>query len=373
MSQVSLIIHLHHPYHPARFSLQDQAVQDRQGDLVSTRKSLLSAADSVFGPLASMLGQVVEKKDGPGIGLTISGPLLTQLEQWAPDTLEAWQHVWRLPEVEILPQAQAYSPELLWDRDAWLRSLQEYRERVSLLGATLSPVSWNPGYLFIRYLAWPLQDTGIRGSLVDGDSFGWGGSMANRISRVPFQHSFRMLTRNSWWSQQIEQLNGLLHGPAMEAKRFLAELSACPDSPVVLSIDLSHWLSRPGLIPSGIEFLKILLEKGGDMGINWVSPGKVLAENEPVADWTPTDWVVLPSQRGLLNDQWATPVASDVMNTWMEMKDRGVSVPYDLIDTELLGSLDSPDHWVSPGLGKAGHVYSKLMGQLAAIQEKEKV
>lgn len=370
MPDVSLILHLHHPYHPARFSYQDWQ-PELQGDLLATRESLLKATDTLFDPLSAMLGQALEINEEMGLGLTLSGPLLAQWKQWAPGSLETWQKVWKSSHIEVLPQAERYTPEVLWDRDAWLRSLQEYRENVSLSGATLSPVNWNPGYLFIRYLAWPLQDTGIQGCVVDGDSFGWGGSMANRVSRVPFQHSFKMLTRNSWWSRHIENMVGLEHGPLTEARNFLSGLAACKDSPVVLSVDMNHWLSRPGLLSAGISFLKILLEKGQDMGINWISPGQVLAKHESVADWTPTDWVVLPSQRGLLNDRFHQPVASEVMNTWKIMTEKGIHLPSHLIDSELLSTLDHPNHWISAELGKAGQVYSRLMKQLAVIQDQE--
>lgn len=370
MPDVSLILHLHHPYHPARFSYKDW-LEGTGGDLRSTKESLLKATDSLFDPLSTMLGAVLAEKEELGLGLTMSGPLLSQFQQWAPSSLSAWQNIWKNSHVEVLPQARNYTPEVLWDRDTWLRSLQEYREDVSLLGATLSPVNWNPGYLFIRYLAWPLQDSGIRSCLVDGDSFGWGGSMANRVSRVPFQHSFKVLTRNSWWSRHIENMVGLEQGPITEARNFLSGLAACQDSPVVLAVDMSHWLGRPGLISAGISFLEMLLEKGKEMGINWISPGQVLSHHEPVADWSPTDWVVLPSQRGLLNDKLGKPIASEVMNTWKNIKAQGVQLPSHLIDSELLSTLDQPNHWISPELGKAGHVYSRLMKQLAVIQEQE--
>lgn len=372
MPDVSLILHLHHPYHPASFSYKDWQPENSESSHPATRKSFLKATDTLLDPLSAMLGQVISDHENVGIGLTMSGPLLAQLKQWAPASLESWQNVWKNPQVEVLPQSERYTPEVLWDRDVWRSSLQEYRENISLLGATLSPVSWNPGYLFIRYLAWPLQDSGIRGGLVDGDSFGWGGSLANRISRVPFQHSFKMLTRNSWWSRHIERMVGLEHGPITEARNFLSGLAACQDSPVVLAVDMSHWLSRPGLIDTGISFLKLLLEKGTDMGINWLSPGQVLSNHEPVADWSPTEWVVLASQQGLLNDSFAKPVASEVISTWKEMADNGVKLPSHLIDSELLSTLDTPNHWISTEMGKAGHVYSRLMKQLAVIQEQKK-
>lgn len=368
MPDVSIILHLHHPFHPARFDFQEPTGSPVEMDMISTRESFLQAADILLGPLTSMLSEVLGRQSG--IGLTVSGPLLSQCEQWSPATLEALKQAWRLPGVEILPQPADYTPGVVWDRDSWLRSLQQYREKMALLGATLSPVCWNPGYLFIRYLAWPLQDSGIRGCLVDGDSFGWSGSMANRISKVPFQHSFRMQTRNSWWSQGMEQLQELSYGPIAAAQQLLTELAACQESPVTLAVDLSHWLSRPGLVSSGIELLRTTLETGESMGIRWVSPGQAISEHEPTADWSPTDWVVLPAQRGLLQDAQATPVSGEVLATWKEIQHSGKQVPSGLIDTQLLGTLDAPNQWVAPGLGKAGQVYSRLMGQLAAITRK---
>lgn len=371
MPDVSLILHLHHPYHPARFSYKDWGAEDTRSDLRSTESSFLKAIDSLLDPLSAMLGQTISKQEDLGLGLTLSGPLLSQLKQWAPASLQAWQSVWNRPHVEVLPQSERYTPEVVWDRDAWLLSLQEYRENMALLGASLSPVNWNPGYLFIRYLAWPLQDSGIRGCLVDGDSFGWGGNMANRISRVPFQHSFKILTRNSWWSHHIENLTGLEQGPITEARNFLSGLAACQDSPVILAVDVTQWLNRPGLIPAGISFLKILLEKGPDMGINWQSPGQILSNYESVADWSATDWVVQPSKQGLLNDRFEKPVAAEVMEVWKELAANGAQLPAHLLDSELLSTLDTPNHWISSELGKAGHVYSRLLKQLAVIQEQE--
>ena len=234
----------------------------------------------------------------------------------------------------------------------------------------MSPVCRNPAHLFIQYLAWPLQATGVQGCLVDGESFGWGGSPSNRVARIPFHHSFRILCRNSGWSRAIEQLDALRMGasPAGWAKQVARDLAACPESPVVLSIDLRQWMKHPSMAAAAVSFVGLLLEEGLEAGIKWQSPGEAMFGHEATADFSARDWVVLPGYEGVLGNPHTHPLATEVIQTWRAQLVQGGPPRRHLLDVDLLGEMADPYFWSGHSAGYSGQLYGRLMRQFAWTQ-----
>lgn len=369
MPDVSLILHLHHPYLPGAFPYSDWKHGSEALDLAATQASFLDWNERWLAPLAKALTAVFDQEEGVGLGLCVSGSLVQQWERWSVDHLDAWQHLWQHPGVEILPQTWDSTPKMLWDRDAWLQGIKRYQQHLSLLSARFSPIGWNPGYLFIPYLAWPLQHMGIQGFLVDGDSIGWGGSMSHQVARVGFQHRFAVLIRDSGWSHQLQSTEALSTGlgPISLARRWVADLKACQESPVVLTLDLSQWIQHPGLAPAMIAFLEELLLRGAEAGIRWCSPGQVVKDHAPQVDFPAADWVIAPEDRGIMGDEHTHPLSSEILTHWRRINENTQGgLPADLIDSAWLRRLDQTDFQVNASGLRAGHLYGRLIRQMSA-------
>ncbi len=356
--------------YPAPFDLLSWGKKTDRFDLEATQQALVELNERWLDPLASLLGSWLGQQEDVGIGLTVSGSLVHQWEHWAYDSLDAWQQVWKNHKVEILPQPWQSGPVLLWDREAWIQGLKTYAERLSLLGATLSPVGWHPGYLFLHYLAWPMQQEGIQAALVDGDSFGWHGGGANQVAKLPFQQDFRLLIRNSGWSRSMTSLDGLLSAfsPADLARRWVADLVQAREAPVVIGIDLGEWARHPGKATAILAFLQQLLALGAKAGIRWKSPGDLLKSQEAYADFHATDWVVAPEDRAIIGDAATHPMAAALISTWRDLP--AASEWPELLDVCHLRAVDDPEAWLGDHVGKSGHLFGRLMAQFTQMETR---
>lgn len=365
MPDISLTFQFHQPRIPQEFRFERH--QGKANDEEAGRKSLKAMVDQVISPFVTMYNR--SGKSAPGLGLAVSGTLLDQLTLWEEESLKALQEIWQRSEVEILPQPYQRTAGVVHNREEWVRDIQQYRERISLLGGTLSPVLVNPGYLFISYLAWPLQELGIGAVMVDGDGFGWSGKWANRISRVSFQHSFKVLTRNSGWSRRLETLEGMEQGPIQLANQWLEELSSVGNEPVALAIDARKWLSRPALIEDAMTLLYMLFTRAADYNIRWVSPGTLLQNHSVTADFDPSDWVVSPEARALLGNRDDYPVSAEVQSVWNELRQSSANPDPLFLDEAWLSVVDSPYSRV-PGTNlTAGHIFARMMGVFAHMKQ----
>lgn len=353
---------------PAPFDLLSWGKKTDRFDLEATQQALIGLNERLLDPLASLLGSWLGQHPESGFGLTVSGNLISQWEHWAYDSLDLWQQVWKHPKAEILPQPWQAGPQVLWDREAWIRGLRTYAERLSLLGATFSPVGWHPGYLFLHYLAWPLQQEGIQAVLVDGDSFGWHGGAANQAAKLPFQQNFRLLIRNSGWSRSMANPDSLPGSvsPSELARRWVADLRQAGEAPVVIGIDLSEWAAHPGKAPAILAFLQQLLTEGNKAGIRWKSPGDLLKTQEFLADFHATDWVVAPEDRAIMGDPSTHPLAAALLSTWRRLP-AAAEWP-EMLDVHHLRVVDNPESWLGEHAGKAGHLFGRLMAQFTQFE-----
>ena len=368
MPNVCLIFHLHHPYHPASYEYPSWRSEFQATDGESTMRALVEQSERWLDPMAIMLRKVIEKHPEIGFGLSVSGNLIEQWEHWSYDSLDLWQQVWKSQAVGVLPQPMNMSPEILWDRESWLNDIRAYQEKLSLLGGTLSPVAWNPGYLFHQYLAWPMQQLGIQGCLVDGDSFGWSGAASHQVAQIPFQQSFKIAVRDTGWSHAFESLEALASGmsPTDLARRWVADLSKCKESPVILAVEVSKWVGHPALAGAMLSFIQQVFNLGKKAGIEWSNPERVLREHQAKADFPAMDWVVDPHHRALMGNIDHHPLAAEMISRWREAKAKGLELSPSLIDAQHLVAVDDPESWLGEGLGKAGQVYGRVMRQMAS-------
>lgn len=367
MPDISLSIHLHQPSFPRAFHLDAQdhgPLDETLGDI-----ALEKISDLLLRPLLQMLRPTLDAIDME-LALGLSGNLLNLLESGNPALLSSCQDLWQHPSVKMIPQPFHRTAQVVSNRAAWISDIERYQKMLRQRGAHLSATLQNPGYLFIRYLSWPLEEAGISSVIVDGDGFGWSGKWANRISRVSFQHSFRVLTRNSGWSNRLESLEGIDQGPIRLATQFLEELRSAGEEPVVLSIDLRKWLSRPALISDGMTLLQLLLTRGNAYGVEWVSPDSLLQRHPVTGEFDPTDWVVRPEAEGLLGRHNAHPVAADVIGVWDSLQASGADPDPAWLDEAWMTIMDQPERLIPGTSLSAGQIYARLMRLFSDMKER---
>lgn len=374
MPAISLIFHLHHPFLPGRLSYGEWTNHPAFRDVAATRSSLETYCDQVLDPLAELL-QVLAAEDlqeTAGVGVTISGELLDQWQRWRPASLERWQRLAARELVEVLPQPLRSIPDILWDREAWKEGLNSYRDQASLLGLQVSPVAWQPGYLFLPYLAWPLRSMGIRAVLVDGDSLQWQGKWSHRLGQVAYQRDISLLVRDSGWSRHwLSSWTEGVGSPSDRMRYWLSQLRACGNEPIVLGLDTRAWTLHPGALPMMLTGLRQLLQAGlASEGLAWLRPHGLLNWYPERSEAAGEDWWVAPESAALLG-RAGHPLAAEVLTHWRGLTPVGATLDPMLIDAAHLCAMDEVAGYQPQGL-RGGDLYGRLIRALALIELQQR-
>src|SRR5262249_50084453 len=124
MSQKSIILylHAHQPYRLRHFTIFDIANQDNyfdtdDSDDNSNRQVIEKVARKSYLPTNRTLKKLLDQYPDFKVNLSITGTLLWQLQNWAPDVLESFQDIISTGRVEIAAETFYHSLAFFYDQE----------------------------------------------------------------------------------------------------------------------------------------------------------------------------------------------------------------------------------------------------------------
>jgi len=172
MLPVCLYFQVHQPYRLRRYNYFDVGRNHDYFDDAGNRALLERVADKCYRPATAMLQRLLDRHPGFAVSFSLSGCLLEQLRDFAPDVRDAFRALAaKGPErVEFLAETSHHSL-------AWLASRREFSDQIALhaarltgeLGLRTAPrVFRNTELIYSDGLAADLEQRGYAGVLADG-------------------------------------------------------------------------------------------------------------------------------------------------------------------------------------------------------------
>ncbi len=203
MIPVCLYFQVHQPYRLRRYNYFDVGREHRYFDADANRRILRQVADHCYLPATAMLERLLARHPRFAVSFSLSGCLLEQLRESAPDVRDAFCRLFTTGRVEFLAETSHHSL-------AWLASPAEFSEQIRIhregvredLGAE-TRVFRNTELIYSDALAAFLERQGYLGVLADGVEPLLGSRAPNHVFRAATPEGLPLLLRNYPLSDDI--------------------------------------------------------------------------------------------------------------------------------------------------------------------------
>jgi len=182
MIPVCLYFQVHQPYRLRRYNYFDVGREHRYFDEAGNREVLRRVIEKCYVPAAAMLGRLLHRHPRFAVSFSLSGCVLEQLREAAPEARDVFRRLADSERVEFLAETSHHSL-------AWLSSREEFAAQVALHGRLIREelgreprVFRNTELIYSDALAVFLEERGYAGVLADGVEPLLGPRPARRVS-----------------------------------------------------------------------------------------------------------------------------------------------------------------------------------------------
>jgi len=196
MIPVCLYFQVHQPYRLRRYNYFDVGREHRYFDDDANRTILRRVAEKCYLPATAMLERLLARHPRFAVSFSLSGCVLEQMGEDAPDVRDAFARLGATGRVEFLAETSHHSL-------AWLASREEFSEQVGLHARQIADtfgveprVFRNTELIYSDALAAFLEERGYRGALADGVEPLLGSRSPNHVYRAATGKGLPLLLRN---------------------------------------------------------------------------------------------------------------------------------------------------------------------------------
>lgn len=266
---IVLYLHVHQPYRIGEYDVFDAGKRHNYFDSsydsrTNNQRILHKVAEKSYIPTNKKLLELLQKHPEFKLSLSITGTVLEQLENWAPDVLESFKELTRTGRVEIVGETYHHSLAFFYSLAEFDAQVSMHREAVSRIFGQTPTAFRNTELSYNNDLAVWADRAGYKAILSEGwdPVLGWRSS--NFVYRPSYTHNIKLLMKNYKLSDDIAFRfgnRGWNEWP-LTADKFTHWLNETPDAEVFnLFMDYEtfgeHQWSESGIF----DFLNHLPEK----------------------------------------------------------------------------------------------------------------
>lgn len=340
---IVLYLHVHQPFRIRQYTIFDSGTNHNYFDAhydsrTSNERILHKVAEKSYLPTNQALMELLHRHPEFKLSLSITGTVLEQFEQWAPNVLASFQELCATGRVEIVAETYHHSLAFFYSREEFETQVRMHREKIQQLFGQTPRVFRNTELAYNNDLAYWADKAGYKGILAEGwdPILGW--RSPNYVYRPAYTDNIRLLMKNYRLSDDI-------------AFRFGdREWSEWP-----LTVDkFTHWLGSPdqtnfNLFMDYETFGEHQWESTGIFGFLKALPEAWLRQegntfmtvSEVIDSFEPVDSVDMPA-----TVTWADTERD--LSAWLgnSMQKQSIEALYSLQDTILgTGDLELIEEW----------------------------
>ena len=295
MPDVCIYAQVHQPYRLRRYRLFDIGTGIEYFDDETNRRILRRVADKCYLPANRLLADLIRRSDRRfKIALSLSGVLLEQCAEHAPDVLESFQDLVDTGGVELLGETHYHSLASLADPDEFGEQVLRHRQIIERWFGQRPQVFRNTELIYWDGLAPEIARLGFRGAMVEGASHVLGWRSPNYVYEAPSAPGLRLIPRNYQLSDDVgfRFSNRDWDGWPVTADKYAGWIANSPGQSVHLFVDYETFGEHQWEDTGIFDFLEHLPWECERRGLRFVHPSTLL-ERPPVAPLSferPTSW-----------------------------------------------------------------------------------
>lgn len=239
---IVLYLHAHQPYRIRHYSIFDIGANhlyfndSRDEAKTNNRFIIEKVAAKSYRPTNALLLELLERHPQFSLSLSITGVLIEQLEQWAPDALDSFKRLVDTGRVEIAGETYHHSLAFFYDRDEFEAQVNQHKQKVEEVFGQTPNVFRNTELAYNNELAGWAEKAGYKAILAEGwdPILGW--RSPNFVYRPANTQGIKLLMKNYKLSDDIafRFSNHDWEGWPLTADKFVQWINATPaDQPVV--------------------------------------------------------------------------------------------------------------------------------------------
>lgn len=207
MASVCLYLHVHQPYRIKRYRFFDIANDhnyfDTEEDRLDNKKILLKVAKKSYLPTNKVLLKLLKRHPEFKVSFSITGTILEQFEEYAPEVLESFQELVATGKVEIIAETYYHSLAFLYSRDEFRKQVLLHKKKIKELFDYTPKVFRNTELIFSNEVAQEVEKLGYKGILAEGADFILGWRSPNFVYRPKGCEKIKLLVKNYKLSDDI--------------------------------------------------------------------------------------------------------------------------------------------------------------------------
>ena len=268
---ICFYLHVHQPYRLRHYTIFDAGVhQDYFADttpnaLTNNRFIIDKVADKSYRPMNATLQHMLDTNPNFKFSLSISGTVLEQLQEWAPDVVESFKRLVASGRVEIVAETYHHSLAFFYSIKEFEAQVKLHKELVqSLFGVT--PTAFrNTELSYNNDIAYWADKAGYKAIITEGwdPILGWRSS--NYMYRPSYTDNIKLLLKNYKLSDDIAFRFGNQSWPEwpLSADKYIDWLGASMDNAQIFNLFMDyetfgeHQWESTGIF----EFIKALPNK----------------------------------------------------------------------------------------------------------------
>jgi len=205
---IVLYLHVHQPYRVREYTIFDVGKRHdyfdgQYNEGTSNERIMHKIAQKSYLPTNHHLLQMLKKYPEFRLSMSITGTVIEQMEQYAPQALQSFKDLVDTGRVEIVGETYYHSLAFFYNRKEFEKQVQMHRDKIKQVFGVTPKVFRNTEMAYNNDLAYWADQAGYKGILTEGWPTILGWRNANFVYRPAYTKNISLLLKNYKLSDDI--------------------------------------------------------------------------------------------------------------------------------------------------------------------------
>ena len=199
---ICLYLHVHQPYRIKHYTVfsagKDHSYfNDHSPHALTNNKFIIDkVAEKSYIPTNAVLLDLLNKYPDFKVSISITGTIIEQFEQWAPEVLQSFKDIVNTGRVEIVAETYHHSLAFFYSKTEFEAQVRMHKEKVEQVFGVTPTVFRNTELSYNNDLAYWADKAGYKGIITEGwdPILGW--RSPNFVYRPSYTDNIRLLMKN---------------------------------------------------------------------------------------------------------------------------------------------------------------------------------
>lgn len=297
MKNICFYFEIHQPFRLKRYRFFEIGEDHYYYDDFQTEDYIRMLVEQAYLPATRIIAEMIRSSNGKfKCAFSISGVVIEQLEQFAPELIDEFKLLAKTGSVEFLAEPYSHSLSSVYDTNEFERQVKLHSAKMEELFGKKPTTLRNSELIYSDEIGEVVSKMGYKTMLVEGTKNVMGWKSPNCVYNHPYT-KLKLLVRNNKLSDDISFRfsDHTWTDFPLTAEKYINWISNIPDSEPVVNI----WVGYEALgyyqrAESGIfDFFKALPYHAMENGINFTLPSEITKKTEStdsISSTYPTSW-----------------------------------------------------------------------------------